>query len=532
MSKAQKNFLSGALILTVANFIVKIIGAIYKIPLANFIEPTGMNYYNDAYQIYSMLYVLSTAGIPTAIAKIVSEANAQNRLTEPKRVLKLSTIIFAGIGIVLSALMMIFVEPISAALSNDTTNYCITMIAPAILLVSVSAVIKGYFQGYKCMTHSASFLIVEALFKLAGLGLVVFLRFGQGITDPLALACGGVLGVTFGAFAGTIFMLIRLIRERDLGKNTDGSLPAHRSGTLIKTIITLAIPISLSSSVMSVAATLDMILVKRNLLVYGLDAEAVKEVYGAYAGATGSLFNLPQALTVNIGIAVLPFLTSALASGHKEDAFKNIRSSAKLVALLAMPFSFGMCFLSEPIVKFLYNESYWEVGIPTLTVLALSEFFVSFVSLSNSYLHSVGKVKTALFSMGIGAAMKVIVNILAVQNIGIMGAPIGTFACYGSITLLNLIFIKKYIGFTFPAVETFLKPLLCSLITCGAAFGAWWLLDRFTQSTVLSLFPALVVALIMYLLCIRLFKLLNKEDLEFLPGKIGKLLLKSGWLHE
>ncbi|MBQ8894484.1 MAG: polysaccharide biosynthesis protein [Clostridia bacterium] len=532
MSRAQKNFLSGALILTVANFMVKIIGAFYKIPLANFITPTGMNYYNDAYQIYSMLYVLSTAGIPTAIAKLVSEANAQNRLTEPKRILKLSTIIFAGIGILLSSLMIIFVGPISTALSNDVTNHCITMIAPAILLVSVSAVIKGYFQGFKCMTHSATFLIVEALFKLAGLGLVAVMRFAYEITDPMLLACGGVLGVTFGAFAGTIFMLIRFIMERDLGKNTEGSLPATGGRSLARSIVTLAIPISLSSSVMSVAATLDMILVKRNLGIYGLDAEAVKEVYGAYVGATSSFFNLPQALTVNIGIAVLPFLTSAFAAGQKEEGYKNMRSATKVVSMLAMPFTFGMSFLSEPIVKLLYTKDYWEVGIPTLSVLSLSVFFVSFVSLSNNFLHAAGKVKTTLMTMGIGAAMKVIVNILAVQKIGIMGAPIGTFACYSTIALLNGIFIRKYMGFKFPALNVFIKPLLSSLITCGAAYLTWRILAIFTDITILSLFPALAVALVAYLLCIRLFRLLAKEDLELFPAAVGRFLTRTGWVHE
>lgn len=532
MSKAQKNFLSGALILTLANLIVKVIGAFYKIPLANLITPTGMNYYNDAYQIYSLLYVLSTAGIPTAIAKLVSESVAQDRLKEPKKILRISTKIFAGIGIFLSALMIVLVEPISHALSNETANYCISMIAPAIFFVSVSAVIKGYFQGYKCMTHSAVFLIVEASFKLVGLGLVAVMRYGKGITDPLILACGGVLGVTFGSLAATIFMLFRFIRERDLGRNTENSLPSRRGKSLAKTIITLAIPISLSSSVMSIAATMDMVLVKWNLAAYGLSSKEVVDVYGAYVGATSSLFNLPQALTVNIGIAVLPFLTSAFASGNEAEGFKNMRSAIKVVALLAMPFTLGMSFLSEPIVKLLYNENYWAVGIPTLAVLALSEFFVAFVSLSNNFLHAKGKVKTTLLTMGIGATIKLVVNIVAVQNIGIMGAPIGTFACYGTIALLNILFIQKYMKFRFPYLDAFLKPLFCSAIACGGAFLTWWGLCKIGIGTNLALFPALGVAAILYALSLRFFKVLAKDDMSLLPSSVGRFLIKTGWAHE
>lgn len=150
MSKVQKNFLSGALILTVANVIVKIIGAIYKIPLANLITPTGMDYYNDAYQIYSLLFVISTAGVPVAIAKLVSESIVAGRLREPKKILGISLKMFAVISFSLMVLVIVFARPLSLMLSNNSTNYCIYMIAPSIFLVIISAAIKGYFQGYKC----------------------------------------------------------------------------------------------------------------------------------------------------------------------------------------------------------------------------------------------------------------------------------------------------------------------------------------------------------------------------------------------
>ncbi len=531
MSKVQKNFLNGALILTVSNILVKIIGAIYKIPLANQITEVGMNYYNDAYQIYSLLYVLSTAGVPVAIAKMVSEANVAKRYGEPKKILKLSTGIFAAIGLTLAALMLIFAEPLSHLLQNETTNHCITLIAPAIFLVTISATIKGYFQGYKAMTPSAVFQVIEALFKLAGLGLVAVMM-GRGITDPMTLACGGVLGVTFGSFAATIFMVIRYLTEKDLGRVDEIGEPSRSGGSITKTILTLAIPISLSSSVMSITSTLDMFLVKWNLSVFGLDADKVREVYGAYVGATSSLFNLPQALTIGISVSVLPFLTTAFAEGRREEAHKNIRSSAKLVALIGMPCALGMSVMSEPIVKLLYNEGYWAVGVPTLQALSLSVFFVSFVSLSGVFLQAVGKVKTALMTMGIGAVMKLVTNVIAVSNIGIMGAPIGTFACYGSITLLNIFFIYKYMGFKFPAKDSFLKPFLCSAICCAAAYGVWWALCTAGISLKLSLFPALAVAVLVYALCLRLFKVLSKDDMIFLPGKVGALLEKTGWVHE
>ncbi len=533
MSKVQKNFLSGALILSVSNVLVKIIGAIYKIPLSNLVDTVGMNYYNDAYQFYSLLYVLSTAGVPIAVAKLVSESLVQKRLEEPKKILKLSGIIFAIIGFILMTAMIVFIEPLNRLLQNETTNYCLAIIAPSIFLVAVSSTIKGYFQGYKCMTPSAIYQVIEAAFKLVGLG-VVGVMVLRGITDPMILACGGILGVTFGAFASAIFMLIRYLRENELGADIQNSLPSRPTKNLISIIVTLAIPVSLSNAVMSVTSTLDMILVKWNLSEYGLNNEEVMATYGAYVGSTSSLFNLVPALTISVGIAVLPFLTSAFAAGKKEEAYSNIRSSAKVVSLIAMPCALGMSVMSEPIVKLLFKSSYWPVGIPTLRALAISTFFVSFVSLSGIFLQSVGKVKTSLMTMGIGAVVKLTVNILAVRNIGIMGAPIGTFCCYGSITLLNIYFIYRFMGFKFPVFSTFLKPLVCSIICCAGAYGTWWLLIKAGLSMKLALFPAVAVAAGIYVALVLLLKVLNQEDMLFIPKgqKLGAFLARKGWLHE
>ena len=180
---------------------------------------------------------------------------------------------------------------------------------------------------------------------------------------------------------------------------------------------------------MSLTSTLDMFLVKGSLAAYGLSPQEVTAQYGAYAGATWSLFNLPPTLTVTVGIAVLPFLTTALADHKVEEAYTNMRSSSKVVALIAMPCSLGMSVMAEPIIKLLYNESFWSVAIPTLRLLALSIFFVAFVSLTGVFLQAAGKVKTSLLTMGIGGILKLIVNVVMVSRIGIMGSPLGTFVC-------------------------------------------------------------------------------------------------------
>ncbi len=543
MSKGQKNFLSGALILTLANAVAKVIGAIYKIPLNNMLGTVGTNYYNDGYQIYALLFVLSTAGIPVAIAKMVSEAVATGRANEPKKILKNSLWVFGILGAVLATLLMVFVQPISALLrSGETVNYCIAMVAPAIFFVAISSVIKGFFQGHKDMVPSAWFQVIEASFKLVGLVIVIVMVFGLTISDPVLLACGGILGVTFGSFAASLFMLIRYLREKDFGKYDPNALASGSNRTIVKTIITLAIPISLSSAVMSITSTLDMIFVKFSLQRFGIAGgmsaenalEMAKDVYGAYIGSTSSLFNLPPTITITVGIAVLPFLTGAFAVGKKEEAFANMRSASKVVSLIAMPCALGMSVMSEGIIRLLFKKDFWEVGIPCMQLLGISIFFVSFVSLTGTFLQSVGRVKTSLFTMALGAVAKLAVNLFMVENIGILGAPMGTFACYGAIFLLNCLFIKKYMGFSMPLGTILGRPLICTLVCCGAAYGSWWALCRFLGYSRLWVIAALGLAVVVYVIMVLALKVLSKEDMALLPKgeRIGEILARKGWLHE
>ncbi len=543
MSKGQKNFLSGALILTLANAVAKVIGAIYKIPLNNMLGTVGTNYYNDGYQIYALLFVLSTAGIPVAIAKMVSEAVATGRANEPKKILKNSLWVFGILGAVLATLLMIFVDPLSALLrSGETVNYCIAMVAPAIFFVAISSVIKGFFQGYKDMVPSAWFQVIEASFKLVGLVIVIVMVFGLNISDPVLLACGGILGVTFGSFAASLFMLIRYLREKDFGKYDPDALASNSNRNIIKTIITLAIPISLSSAVMSITSTLDMIFVKFSLQRFGIAGgmsaekalEMAKDVYGAYIGSTSSLFNLPPTITITVGIAVLPFLTGAFAVGKKQEAFANMRSASKVVSLIAMPCALGMSVMSEGIIRLLFKKDFWQVGIPCMQLLGISIFFVSFVSLTGTFLQSVGRVKTSLFTMAIGAIAKLAVNLFMVENIGILGAPMGTFACYGTIFLLNCLFIKKYMGFSMPIGTIVFRPLICTLVCCGAAYGSWWALCQVLGYSRLWVIVALGLAVVVYAIMVLALKVLSKEDMALLPKgeRIGEILARKGWLHE
>ncbi len=528
----KKNFLNGAMILTVALALVKVIGFIYKIPLFNLIGGDGFGYYNDAYQVYSLLFVISTGGIPVAIAKMVSESNALGRIDEPKKILSLALKVFSVVGIIGTAVLIfcarLFAEQI---VKTPESAISIVAIAPAVFFVSLSSAFKGYFQGYKNMTPTAIFQIIEASTKLLGLGIVIVLiSMGYGKRYDL-LACGAILGVTLGSFLSMIFMFIRFyFGKQEIDTTVQNPIASRNNSTLFKALVKIAVPVTISASVMSITSLLDMIFVKRALIASGLADETANFIYGSYSGCCYSLFNLPPTITQTIGISVLPFVSELFSKGKIKEAHENMDSSMRIVSLIAAPCAIGLSFFSKPILSLLYGSQPDEVIVaaPAFTILALGIYLVATVYPTNLFLQSCGKAWVPMVSMLIGAVLKIIINITLVSNpdIRINGAPFGTLACYGSILIINLIMLYKYQRYKPHFLSVFIKPIAASAISIGIAS----LLNSLIGESKLMTLVFIGVAAILYVILVFLFKAINKYDVLLLPKgqKICNILTKKG----
>ncbi|MBQ8605727.1 MAG: polysaccharide biosynthesis protein [Clostridia bacterium] len=549
----KKNFMSGAVILMVALAAVKVIGFIYKIPLTNLLKGDGLGYYNDAYQIYSLLFVLSTGGLPVAIAKLVSESNAVGRIHEPKKILSLSLKAFSVVGLV-GMLTLIFISHWFANVVTKTPGSTISIIAiaPAIFFVSLGAAFKGFFQGYKEMTPTAIYQILEAAAKLLGLG-IVFVLIAMGKTDASVLSCGAILGVTFGSFVSTTFMFLRFYFGKEPIDTTVTNPIENRSNSvLFKAILKIAIPVTLSSSILSIASFIDLISVKQALANSGLpvlspeEIETIKEttgvsfvtsvnsVYGAYTGCCGSLFNLPPTITQTIGISVLPFISELFSLGKKKEAYQNMDSSMRIVSLIAAPCAIGMSFFAYPILMLLYGGLTEEVIIatPTFHVLALGIYLVAIVYPTNIFLQATGKQNIPIVSMLVGAILKLVTNYVLVSNpsIRINGVPFGTLLCYGTILIINLIMLYKLQKYKPDIVSVFIKPLLAAVISIGGSYLIYRFVLYGNISIKLCAIIGIAIAAVLYVLTVFAIKAINKEDILLLPGgnKIANILTSKG----
>jgi len=527
-----RSFFSGVLILTVANLIVKVIGLLYKIPLTNMLGDEGMGYFNTAYQIYSWLYMFSTAGLPVAMSMMISKCNAEGRQAEKKRLLTLTLCVFLTLGLLGSIIMSLFCRQLAGFIAADLSFLCILAISPALFFVCISSTLRGYFQGHSDMLPTAVSEILESLGK-AVLGLLLG---GYALKQGLPIyqvAAYSIIGVSAGVAAGAAFLSVAKLLGRRDRKNIDriadiSTNIAKSRIELLKELLSIAIPVMISASLLSASSMLDTLIIIRRLISIGIAESAAIALYGNYTAYCVTLFNLPPVLIYPIVNSLIPIVSSARATGDTERAKRVMNTALRLSAIIALPCAFGLATLSEPILKLIFkSDASAEMAAPLLTLLAPSVFLIGVMAVSNGILQSCGMQKYTLISMPAGAAVKAITAyILPAVTVGgsqlkMYSAPISTFLFYLTVTAFNFFFIVKYTELRISVVKVYLRPLISAILCAVSAAGSYLLLNAVIGEK-LSTLLAITIAAIVYALTLLLIGAISREELEMLP--FGKKL--------
>lgn len=532
LSEKKNTFFGGAAVLAVGVVVVKLIGALYKIPLANILGDTANGYFNSAYSIYAVLLTVSTGGLPVALSKQVSEAHALGLVNQRKRIFSVALRALFVLGFVSFLIMFFGAKTITHTIQGNPGAYCATMVlAPAPLFVCCVSALRGYGQGQGIMAPTSISQILEALFKLIlGLSLAcLFLAYGSSMTDaftPHELAvAGAIAGVTIGTLVSLIYLIIdrlhRNARSTEVGTDTPQS-----DRVILKRTLQLAIPMTLSTSVVPLVNFLDTAQVQNRLQdVYNMTADAASSLYGTYS-AVVNLYNLPSALMEPFVVALIPAVSAALARKDMLGATRVTESAIRVAMLLACPMGFGLTSLAAPIVTMLYPNYDPGVAGPILAVLGLTSICTAIVVLCNAILQANGRVKVPFYLMICGGAFKLLVNFILVGQVGIYGAPFGTLACFGSITILDLIILRRVLPAAPHYGQVFFKPVLASVIMGLAAWASHGLLYRVLGSNTIAVMGAIVLAVVVYAVLILALRAVSKDDLALMPkgDKIAKIL--------
>lgn len=485
MAKGQ-NFLKGALILSIAGAISKIMGAIYRIPLARLIGGEGMGLYQMAYPIYTTILALATAGVPVAISVLVSKNETQGYTGDSKKIFRVSLLILMVFGFLLTLVVMQSAHFIANnILKEPRAYYPILAVAPAIFFSGLMSVFRGYFQGHQSMVPTAVSQVVEQLFRVTAVLCLAFLLFPRGLEYAAA-------GATFGAMVGGVFGLIVLMiyyyRFQRAQKKSGEKLvyTGTRSSDLAREMIRLAIPVSFGAVVLPLVQMLDAIIVPGRLLAIGYSTPQSTALYGELSGMAAVLIGLPTIFTISIATSLVPAVSEALACNNGSLLNERLNYGLRAGMIISFPCAAGLYILAYQICDLLYATP--SAGFP-LEPLAFSCIMLAAFQLSSAGLQGIGKPEIAMRNLVITGMFKVIFNytLTSVPALNIQGAAIGTVLAFTIGSLLNIIYLKKLTGVGYEYGRLLKIALVTTLMAVSAYLSYHFLVGADIKSHLATL---------------------------------------------
>ena len=533
-TEKKKNYLTGAAILAAASIFVKIVGAIYKLPIMNVLDDAGIGTFQVSYNVYTLIFTISTAGIPAALSRIVSAAAATGKNSLVKRYFSVSLPAFILIGAAAMVVMFLFADTFAGWMHNSMAAPGIRVLAPAVLFVCIISVYRGYAQGFENMIPTAMSQVVEVICK-AAFGIVAALWLVSRSYESPIVSAGAIMGSTIGlGLSVPLLVWYKKRIDRGLGDSGDSDgLPGRLSvfGELMK----VSIPITLSASFMSIMSVIDSSIVLGRLqTALHLSEHAASEQFGIYTKGL-TIYNLPPAVVVPVSISIIPAIAAALARKRAGEAGSIMQSSVKLVNLIAMPAGAGLIVLARPILAALFEESR-STAVIVLMILGAASFFVCLQYVTTAILQANGHERVALITFPIGAAIKILIGYFLSGNpdIGIIGSPIGTLTCFVIISALNITFMIFRVKERPKFAGVFLKPLLCTAAMSAAAYLTYELLSRVGSGIIgtgrmavtVYLAGSILIGVAVYCALIIVTKTITKDDMALVPKgeKLAKLL--------
>lgn len=532
MSEEQQNsntnnskFLKGTMILTISSIIVKVIGSLNWIILSRVLGGEGIGLYQMGFPIYLMAITVSSAGVPVAISIITSEKLANKDYRGAKRVFNVSLRLLLISGLLFSSALFFGADFLinQHIIRDSRAYYSIIALAPAVFFVTFLASFRGYLQGWQIMTPTATSEVVEQLVRVITMLVFADLFMPYG----LAYAAGGAsMGAGAGAFCALLVLMwfYRRLKKRLHAEieAQDDSIPQERAGHIIKRLLKLALPVSLTSLMLPIGANLDLLIVPQRLEVAGFDVRHATELFGYLTGMAVPLVNLATIFTAAMTISLVPSISESRALEQFAAIRDKIRLAFRVAMIITFPCFMGLFFLAEKVAALIYNAPGAAGAIQTMSVGIL---FLGMHQISTGILQGLGKTAIPVLNMILACLVKVVMSwwLTAIPYLGIKGASMATVADFAVAAIINMGFIYKYTGFTL-SLGSLLKPLLASGVMGAVIYVVLAFTEQLGMWCVLF---AMIAAVPAYALALIGFGGLSKEDLDNIPF-IGRRILAIG----
>ena len=522
-----EKFLKGTFILTIASFVVKVIGSLNWIFVSRILGGEGIGLYQMAFPIYFFAMTISQAGVPVAISIITAERVALNDIYGAKRVFRISMALMLVTGIFFSV-MTYFAASwlIDWQFIRDPRAYLsVVSLAPTVFFVTFLASSRGYLQGWQRMTPTAVSQIVEQIFRVVTMIVLADLFLPMGLEYASA---GASLGALAGAVTGLIVLVYFHIKlNRDIDKKYGVDLkPTEKSKNesafaIMKRIFTLSLPVSAASIMLPVVSNLDLMIVPQRLEVAGYSVHQATELFGYLTGMAVPLVNLATILTASLAVSIVPAISEARALKDTDRIYRQTAASVRISNFVCFPAFVIVFLLATPIASLIYNAP--GAG-PAVMISAVSIILLGLHQVSTGVLQGLGHTTIPMINMILAAAAKVALNwtLTAIPALGIMGAAWATAADMGVAAFINLYFIYRYIGYKME-----LGQLVKTIAASGVMALSIKLFYDFTiaqlNMPVFSLFGAVILGCIVYIATMAVIGGMLEEDMQRIPliGKAG-----------
>lgn len=535
--KKKNSFVGNVLMLMFSQILIKILGLVYRLAITNAegFGDQGNGYYSAGYQVYAVLLIISSQGIPGAVSKLVSSKVANKKYNEAHRIFKVSMLVFAVIGFIASLLLFLTSDFVASKILNvPDVKYVLWVLSPAIFFVCVSAVIRGYFAGLGTMKTSSISQALEQFFNCIFTVTFVYSLIGK---EPYIMAAGGTLATTLAILISFTYLLF--FYKNNIKKYTEKSLEVvdkskEATKKLVKLIIMTAIPLTIGSVISVVTSFIDTVTVSNLIQIAYEGILESKELLEKEAmrltgilSKVDTLVNLPIAVNLSFYSALIPEITSLIAKKDYKSVSEKISFSINTSLLIVIPCAVGFIFLSDPILKMLYPNA--SDGAHILQIASCTMIFVALCHTLEGSLFGLGKMYIPTFALLFGSFIKIVLNLVLIRNpnINIYGAAISSFVCEFIVFTITYIALKKSIKFKINIKKGVLKPLVSGIAMGVTILIIYYLLNNILGNSITTLICILIGAII-YLFMIFALKTLSKEEICSLPkgNKIYSMLVK------
>ncbi len=530
---AGRNILVQGTVLAVAEFISRLIGLVYRIPLQRIAGDEGMGYYGYAYDIFSILYILSISGVPLAVMKLISTCRAKHDSLNQRRVVIASLIWTVLVGGVIGGLTVLFASQISrlvfGAQLADNITPSLRVLGSTIFFCCILSAFRGFFQGLGTMIPTAVSNIIEQVFNAVFSVLMAWILVARG---PAYAAMGGTLGTCIGALSAVLFLIVIYLMYRPRLMNRvrrDKTSRPIPYSSLMKNITLVMVPVMLGSIVSNINAIVDSSLYSNILAGQGYSADLISTLYGKYTSKFKTIANLPLAMATALGVAMIPDIQTAYVKGDREGVLHNISLTLRFSMIVAIPSTVGLAVLGGPVVQLLFGDTSAVVK----NMMTIGSTYVVLYSIQNvttSALQGIDRMRDPLINsiITLGIHTVFVYVLLKYCDMNVFALVFGTVLLAFIMCILNHYSLKKHIGYKQEIVKTYLIPTAASAVMGICVYIVYRVFLLWLDSNAIACIIAILVGMLIYTAMLLLMHGVTEEEIyKFPKGSAIVRILKA-----